>query len=207
MPAPPGWALRRAPPWLLAPFRPACSFAAFVAPVSQPCSASTGPSPPLGPCRPFLPLSCLLCSPCCSPPVSCLPLSPSLPPSRSPHRRRGPRPRRRPSTATPATATGWWSAGAAPRRRWGGRDGGRERERERENGWRSSGWLIPNHSCKIGVPVSRRAWEFLAKRVAQGRVKQLPVQILAGYGRAWEFPAKRVAQGRVRRLPAQILAG
>ena len=63
-------------------------------------------------------------------------------------------------------------AGAAE----GGRAGGRERERE--CGWRSSGWLIPSHSCKIGVPVRRRAWEFLAKHVVQGRAKQLPVQIL-----------------------------
>ena len=29
-----------------------------------------------------------------------------------------------------------------------------------------------------GVPVSRRAWDLVVKPVAQGRVKQLPVQIL-----------------------------
>ena len=63
---------------------------------------------------------------------------------------------------------------------------------------------MPNNSCKSGVPVSRRAWEFVAKRLAQGRVKQLPVQILVGEA---EFVVKYLAQGRVKQLPEQILVG
>ena len=79
------------------------------------------------------------------------------------------------------------------RERERGREGETERERERErerrecasgqqvaprNGWRPSEWLIHSRSCQSGVPVIRRAWEFVAKGVVQGRVRQLPAQIL-----------------------------
>ena len=75
----------------------------------------------------------------------------------------------------------------------GERERGRDRQRERErggrecasgqqvaprNGWRPSEWLIHSRSCQSGVPVIRRAWEFVAKGVVQGRVRQLPAQIL-----------------------------
>ena len=75
-----------------------------------------------------------------------------------------------------------------------GREGERERRREGESdsmcnnspaewtspedGWRSSGRRIPDHSSRSDVPRRWRAWEFLAKCVVQGRVKQLLVQIL-----------------------------
>ena len=85
-----------------------------------------------------------------------------------------------------------------------------QRERERDapaewvGQWRSSGWLMPNNSCKSGVPVSRRAWEFVAKRLVQGRAKQLPAQISVGEA---EFAARCLVQGRVKQLPVQILVG
>ena len=58
-----------------------------------------------------------------------------------------------------------------------GERGGR-RGASPENGWHSSGWLIPSHGCTVFVLVSRWAWEFLAKHVVQGGAKQFPVQIL-----------------------------
>ena len=134
----------------------------------------------------FLPsLLSLLFSPCLLSPS--LPLSPALPLSPPP-----PRPTSPPPPFDCNAGYGNWMVecrGCPPPAlgREGRREGGRERERE--NGWRSSGWLIPNHSCKIGVPVSRRAWEISGETCGARPCETAPSADLGrlrqGHGNFW----------------------